>query len=121
VPAAISNTSPLLYLHRINSIDWLRILFESIWVPQAVVIELADGRRLGYDVPDLTIYPWLQIIEPVSIPPQIANLDLGSGESAVLALARSNPQRLLLLDDITVIVALAILDAERGDRFSSGK
>jgi len=34
VPAAISNTSPLLYLHRINSMDWLRALFDSIWVPQ---------------------------------------------------------------------------------------
>ena len=53
MPAAISNTSPLLYLHGINSIDWLRTLFDSIWVPQAVVIELAEGGRLGYDVPDL--------------------------------------------------------------------
>ncbi len=99
MPAVNSNTSPLLYLHRINSMDWLRTLFDSIWVPQAVVIELAEGRRRGYDVPDLAVYPWLQIIEPVTIPPEIANLDLGNGESAVLALAISNPQRLLLLDD----------------------
>ncbi|NER05296.1 MAG: DUF3368 domain-containing protein [Okeania sp. SIO3C4] len=99
MPAAISNTSPLLYLHRIDSINWLRTLFDSIWVPQAVVIELAEGQRLGFDVPDLALYPWLQIIQPVTIPPEIANLDLGNGESAVLALAISNTQRLLLLDD----------------------
>ncbi|MGK7955903.1 MAG: DUF3368 domain-containing protein [Crocosphaera sp.] len=100
MPATISNTSPLLYLHRISSIDWLKTLFDSIWVPQAVVIELTEGRRRGYDVPDLAIYPWLQIIEPVTIPPEIANLDLGNGESAVLALAiSSNTQGLLLLDD----------------------
>ncbi|MEB3340351.1 DUF3368 domain-containing protein [Okeania sp.] len=97
--AVISNTSPLLYLHRIDSVDWLKILFDSIWIPQAVVIELAEGQRLGFDVPDLVIYPWLQIIEPVTIPPEIANLDLGKGESAVLALAISHPQHLLLLDD----------------------
>ncbi|NEP77671.1 MAG: hypothetical protein F6K39_05490 [Okeania sp. SIO3B3] len=59
MPAAISNTSPLLYLHRIDSINWLRTLFDSIWVPQAVVIELAEGQRLGFDVPDLALYPWL--------------------------------------------------------------
>ncbi|NEO51679.1 MAG: DUF3368 domain-containing protein [Okeania sp. SIO3B5] len=99
MPAAISNTSPLLYLHRISSIDWLRTLFDSISVPQAVVIELTEGKRRGYDVPDLAIYPWLQVVEPVTIPPEIANLDLGNGESAVLALAISNTQSLLLLDD----------------------
>lgn len=99
MPAAISNTSPLLYLHRIDSIDWLRILFDSIWVPQAVVTELAEGRLRGFDVPDLTVYPWLEVVEPVTIPPEIANLDLGNGESAVLALALSNGERLLLLDD----------------------
>ena len=74
MPIAISNTSPLLYLHKIESIDWLRTLFDSIWVPKAVVIELAEGQQRGFDVPDLAVYPWLQIIESVTIPPEIANL-----------------------------------------------
>lgn len=97
--SAISNTSPLLYLHRIDSLHWLRILFDSIWVPQAVVLELAEGRRRGFDVPNLAIYTWLQVVEPVAMPSEIANLDLGNGELAVLALALSNQDRLLLLDD----------------------
>ena len=68
--------------------------------PWAVVIELAEGQRRGFDVPDLAVYPWLQVVEPVTIPIEITHLDLGNGESAVLALALSNQRdRLLLLDD----------------------
>ena len=32
----ISNTSPLLYLHRIDALDWLPTLCGEIWIPQAV-------------------------------------------------------------------------------------
>ncbi len=30
---AISNTSPLLYLYRIEMIGWLSQLFEEVWIP----------------------------------------------------------------------------------------
>ena len=51
MPPAISNTSPLLYLYRINGLDWLPQLFGEIWVPDAVVQELDEGRKRGFDVP----------------------------------------------------------------------
>lgn len=54
-PEAISNTSPLLYLYRIDGLNWLPKLFYSIWVPQAVADEFKEGRRRGYDVPDLAL------------------------------------------------------------------
>ena len=41
----ISNTSPLLYLHRIEALDWLPELGEKVWIPQAVQDELSEGRR----------------------------------------------------------------------------
>ncbi len=44
MPNAISNTSPLLYLYRINAIDWLPHLFDELWVPTAVVNELREGQ-----------------------------------------------------------------------------
>jgi predicted nucleic acid-binding protein len=47
MPSAIGNTSPLLYLYRIGIIDWMPKLFESVWVPNAVVIELQEGQRKG--------------------------------------------------------------------------
>jgi predicted nucleic acid-binding protein len=85
MPEAITNTSPLLYLHRIGTLNWLRELFGAIVVPSAVVRELREGRERGYDVPDLADYGWLQIAEPAAVPSEWLALDLGPGELAVLA------------------------------------
>jgi hypothetical protein len=68
MPEAISNTSPLLYLYRIEALDWLPELFTQIWTPMAVVHELQEGRRKGYDVPNPADYAWLHIMEPRSMP-----------------------------------------------------
>jgi predicted nucleic acid-binding protein len=46
---AISNTSPLVYLHRIDALDWLPRLFATIWTPPAVVTELREGLVRGYN------------------------------------------------------------------------
>lgn len=99
MPEAISNTSPLLYLYRIGEVDWLPQLFSKIWAPNAVVRELREGQRKGYDVPNPSDYAWLQIVEPRSVPSEWLTLDLGAGELAVLALTLENPSRVALLDD----------------------
>lgn len=99
MPEAISNTSPLLYLYRINALDWLPELFNEIWIPNAVVLELREGQHRGYDVPVPSAYAWLQIVEPQSIPSELTTLDLGRGELAALALALETPNRIVLLDD----------------------
>jgi hypothetical protein len=44
MPKAISNTSPLLYLHRIDVLDWLPMLFSEIWVP---VLSWASSMKAG--------------------------------------------------------------------------
>jgi predicted nucleic acid-binding protein len=93
LPEAISNTSPLLYLYRINALDWLPELFNEIWIPNAVVLELREGQQRGYDVPVPSAF------EPQSIPPELTTLDLGMGEVAALALALETPHRIVLLDD----------------------
>ncbi len=64
MPEAIYNTSPLLYLHRINKLELLSSLFTEVWIPGAVVTELREGRKKGYDVPEPNNYGWLRIIEP---------------------------------------------------------
>jgi predicted nucleic acid-binding protein len=99
MPEAISNTSPLLYLYRIGGLGWLPRLFSQIWIPNAVVNELREGRQRGYDVPDPHSYEWLQVVEPHSVPSEWLTLDLGKGELATMALALENASLIVLLDD----------------------
>jgi hypothetical protein len=99
VRQAISNTSPLLYLHRIDVLEWLPQLFSEVWIPQAVVLELDEGRRRGYDVLDPTSHAWLRQVDPRHLPSEWLALDLGAGELAAMALALENPDRIILLDD----------------------
>jgi len=96
---AISNTSPLLYLYRIGNIDWLGQLFDSVWIPSAVVDELRQGLEHGYEVPNPNSYSWLKIVDPLATPSEWLVLDLGAGEIAAMALALENRTRLVLLDD----------------------
>ena len=95
----ISNTSPLLYLYRIDALDWLPRLCEEVWAPQAVIREFSEGRRRGYDVPDPHRYGWLKVTDPRIVPPEWLNLDLGAGELAVLSLALEHSEYTALLDD----------------------
>ncbi len=99
MPEAISNTSPLLYLYRIEALDGLPELFTQIWTPMAVGHELQEGRRKGYDGPNPADYAWLHLMEPRAMPSEWLILDLGAGELAALALALENPTRVVLRDD----------------------
>jgi predicted nucleic acid-binding protein len=99
MPEAVSDTSPLLYLHQVGVIDWLPRLFSDVWIPHAVVQELAVGRRQGCDAPDPLVYSWIRVVEPQRLPSEWLAPDLGPGERSVLALALENPQRTALLDD----------------------
>ncbi len=99
MPEAISNTSPLLYLYRIDALDWLPRLFTEVWIPAAVFDELKEGRRRRDDVPDPGSYGWLQVVDPRATPSEWLSLDLGPGELAAMALALENPTRIVLLDD----------------------
>ena len=95
----ISNTSPLLYLHRIDAVNWLPRLCEEVWIPHAVAQELSEGMRRGYEVPDPQRYEWLTVTDPHAVPSQWLNVDLGAGELAVLALALEHSACIVLLDD----------------------
>ncbi len=100
MPKAVSNTSPLLYLYRIDGIEWLPMLFDDIWIPEGVKNELQAGRSKGYDVPNPDDYSWLNIVNPKSTPSEWLALDLGAGEIAAMALALENLDRVVLLDDM---------------------
>jgi len=99
MPDAICNTSPLLYLYRIEVANWLPQLFDEIWTPRAVIRELQEGQRRGYDVPNPSKFKWLRVVDPHAVPSEWLTLDLGQGELATMALALENPERIVLLDD----------------------
>lgn len=50
---AISNTSPLVYMYRIDALYMLPQIFEEIWTPEAVTKELIAGQNKGYNVPNI--------------------------------------------------------------------
>ncbi len=95
----VVDTSPIFYLHRIGHLDVLHELYGRIAIPKAVEKELEEGHIHGEDVPQLANYPWIEIINVST--PEYLNLivDLGPGESEVLAVASYNPLVLVVLDD----------------------
>jgi uncharacterized protein len=95
VPETVSNTSPLLYLHRLRRLELLPLVFGKIVVPLQVAQELDGGRATGHDVPDLRM-AWIEIRSAV-VAHEYA--ELGPGESGALDLARSLPDALVILDD----------------------
>ena len=100
MPKAISNTSPLLYLYRVEALHWLPELFDEVWIPEAVRGELKAGKGKGYDVPNTDEFAWLQVINPLAMPSEWLALDLGAGELAAMTLAMENPHHIILLDDL---------------------
>jgi len=99
VSKAVSNTSPLLYLYRAGVLEWLPQIFEEVVTVPAVVAELEEGRRRGYDVPQLSRYRWLKVRAPLSVPSEWFVTDLGSGELETMSLALEYKTWIVLLDD----------------------
>lgn len=95
----IVNTSPLQYLHQAGQLDLFPKLFGRIIVPEAVVAELAAGRRLGVSLPAPKAVKWIDLRSPASAVAGLLTWDLGAGESAVLSLALEHPGSWVILDD----------------------
>ena len=98
--ALVSNTSPLLYLGRIEQLHLLPALFAPVYVPEPVILELDAGRLLRADTIDPRALTW-----STPVPVAQSTLDrlpsnrLGLGERAVLAYASTQPGCVVALDD----------------------
>ena len=77
----------------------LPALFDSVAVPPAVVTELANGRRRGVVLPDVSELPWLTVrsVRDRRLLPLVTGL--GSGEKEVLALGLEASDHLIVVDD----------------------
>lgn len=94
----VLDTSPLIFLAKIEALHLLPALAEAMLAPAAVIEEIRAGEgRLHleqWDVP-----PWLGVEPDLVVPPEIAGWDLGPGESQVLAQAVTRPGWEAVLDD----------------------
>ena len=95
----ICDTSPIQYLHQLDILSILKSLATHVTVPPSVLAELEEGRRLGFDLPDLTSYDWITVERPISRYAVPLVTDLGSGETEVLMLALETRQPVVILDD----------------------
>jgi predicted nucleic acid-binding protein len=91
--AVVSNSSPLIALAKIQRLDLLPAIFESVLIPPAVAREIA---------PSIPVLPtWLRIQAP-NVPPPASLLRrrLGNGEWEALALAIELNANWIILDDL---------------------
>lgn len=97
----ICNTSPLLYLGRIGHLHVVSSLFEPVYVPEQVALELDAGRLLRRDTVDPRQFAGTRLvtIPQVEIDALPSNW-LGLGEQAVIAYARKHPDVTAALDDL---------------------
>jgi predicted nucleic acid-binding protein len=99
VPDVIVDTSVVQYLHQAGLLDLLRALYGTVIVPAAVAVELAHGRDLGFDLPDVTALDWMQVqaTPPSKVHPVTRHL--GAGELDAIGIALERPGALVVLDD----------------------
>ena len=64
-----------------------------------MVAELEVGSQQGYNVPKITVYPWMKRVNPNATLQEWLSLELGQGELAVLELALEHRENVVLLDD----------------------
>ncbi len=94
----VANTSPLIALDRIGHLDVLPRLFGNVIRPQSVVNELQAGKHIYGGSEALFQAPWLTTLEDP--PEMLLRKELGSGETAVIALALRMKADLTILDDL---------------------
>jgi predicted nucleic acid-binding protein len=98
--APVVDASPLIFLAEGERLDLLRTVAESVVVPATVADEIQRRGSKDVTARALEETKWLRVKQPPDIPPSIQAWDLGPGESAVLAMAHSEPTREVIIDDL---------------------
>lgn len=95
----VVNTSPLISLDRIDRLDILPELFGRVVRPQSVVDELIFGKSSHGGSFALFDAPWMDTVpDPAEA---VFRKELGAGETAAIALAKTMGADLILLDDLS--------------------
>ena len=94
MPAVVADSSPIVYLARINRLELLRSLYSEVFVPDAVWREVAiEGKELASE-------GWICVDNSVTVStsenPLLEELDDGEREAFALAIRL---QALLIIDE----------------------
>lgn len=94
----VVNASPIIVLAKIGRLDLLQGLAPTIFVPDAVRVEILSGPT---DDPARRILEagWGQPVMVKRTAPEVLRWDLGMGEAAVIAAALERPGAGVVLDD----------------------
>jgi predicted nucleic acid-binding protein len=99
VDHAVVNASPIILLSRVGQLQLLRAVARVVTIPHAVVEELNAKGAADPAAQGLAAASWARRVDVGEVPTSIAAWNLGAGESAVLAVARSVPGAHVVLDD----------------------
>lgn len=96
---AVINSGPLVALSLVGRLDLLPMLFSEFWIPDVVYQEVAVAGLGRPGAASLSEPQWISHIRvaPEADPLLIAELD--PGEAAVIALARSCPPCMVIIDE----------------------
>ncbi|MBI5215726.1 MAG: DUF3368 domain-containing protein [Ignavibacteriae bacterium] len=97
----VSDTTPISSLFRIHHLHLLHALFENVVIPSAVMEELLQLRRWGYDLREISSSSWIEV-KSVSDNEYLYQLKLilDDGEAEAIALAKELHAELLLTDEM---------------------
>jgi predicted nucleic acid-binding protein len=98
MPKVVSNTTPILSLLKIDKLDLLKDLYETILIPQAVYQEIEAGKDRSFYT-DLCKLDWIVIKHIESLQNRMYLLDLDDGEAETLILAQEQNADLVIIDE----------------------
>ncbi len=94
----VVNASPLILLARIERLDLLTAVGNSVEIPAAVMQEVSAGSERDGAGPRVQTTPGLDVVPDIEVPKTIDAWDLGLGESQVIARALAD-RREAVVDD----------------------
>jgi predicted nucleic acid-binding protein len=97
--ALVVNASPLILFARIDRLDLLTSLTQSLVVPQAVWSEIQAGSGRDGTAGKVEKIPSIRV-DDRPVPERVRLWDLGAGESQVLVHALERPDSEVVLDDL---------------------
>lgn len=96
----VTNASPLILLSRGGHLELLHNFADLVLVPQGVADEIRLKGAEDITAKALDRMRWIEIVPQPPVPENILQWGLGSGESAVLAVAAANPAMEAVIDDL---------------------
>jgi predicted nucleic acid-binding protein len=101
--AVVSDSSPLVYLSKLEQFHLLREIYDAVLIPPAVWREVAgggEGLAESHNLKSAVANGWIRVETPAQVKGQAASLpdDLGLGEREAILLAQEK-KAVLLTDD----------------------